>query len=143
MYFANPTGVQRVARKRQKRPAGASYREYAQIPGRLTEEPLRRLLGLLCAAIAATTLFALNEEPALANTVHCGDLIAQDTILTADLYCPGASGLFVQGDATLDLGGHTISGSGVGEGVGASLGALTIRNGTISGFQYGIAVGKA
>jgi hypothetical protein len=107
------------------------------------EASMRRLLGLLCAAMVATTPFALNEEPALANTVHCGDLITQDTILSADLYCPGASGLFVQGDdVTLDLGGHTISGSGVGEGVGASLGASTIRNGTISGFQYGIAFGK-
>jgi hypothetical protein len=109
------------------------------------EASMRRLLGLLCAATAATTLlFALNEEPALANTVHCGDLITQDTTLTADLYCPGSSGLSIEGDeVTLDLGGHAIVGSGVGNGIRASLGAFTIRDGTVSGFEYGIVLGKA
>jgi hypothetical protein len=74
----------------------------------------------------------------------CGQTITQDTILTEDLACPpdvesaiiiGASNI------TLDLGGHKISGSIPTYGVFAiNQEGITIKHGTIEGFQYGVFV---
>jgi hypothetical protein len=67
-------------------------------------------------------MLALAAGQALANHVHCGDAITHDTTLDSDLTnCPGDG--IVIGDAaddlTLDLHGHTISGSGTdGHGTG-------------------------
>jgi hypothetical protein len=73
--------------------------------------------------------------------VICGQTITEDTILTEDLACPpdteyaiviGASNI------TLDLGGHTISGYTPRTGVFAiGQEGITIRNGTIEGFNVG------
>jgi hypothetical protein len=74
--------------------------------------------------------------------ISCGQSITADTTLTADLACPGGAGPAISIDAsniTLDLGGHAISGdpNEIGVMVYAQDG-VTIRNGTIAGFNDGI-----
>jgi hypothetical protein len=85
-----------------------------------------RLLGLLAALAAATTLLALTAGQAAAQNVQCGDVITQDTTLDKDLICPAGppdqdgpatAALRVDAnDVTLDLAGHTIDtpGSAIG-----------------------------
>lgn len=105
---------------------------------------MRSFLGLL-AALAAATFVALSAGSALANHVQCGDLIRQDTTLDSNLNCQGR-GLYVLGNVTLDLGGHTITGPGqysspiyLYEGVVTSGGfTTTIENGTIRDFDEGV-----
>ena len=67
------------------------------------------------AALIAWALLAVLAGQALANHVQCGDVISQDTTLDSDLIdCPG-DGLVIGADGiTLDLGGHTVDGDGVG-----------------------------
>jgi len=72
----------------------------------------------------------------------CGETIAEDTTLDADLACPpGTESAIIIGasNITLDLGGHTLSGHAPGIGV-LAIGreGLVIRNGTIEGFQDGV-----
>ena len=76
--------------------------------------------------------------------ISCGQTITEDTRLDEDLACPpGTESAIVIGasNITLDLGGHMLSGSAPGTGVFA-LGyeGITIRNGTIDGFNYGVFV---
>jgi large repetitive protein len=82
---------------------------------------------------AAIVVWAGAAGPASAQP-SCGQLITQDTTLSADLTCPATPGvraaLFIGADGiTLDLGGHTISAprSIVDEGHDD----VTIRNGTL------------
>lgn len=81
-----------------------------------------------------------------AHAVECGDIITQDTVLTANVGpCPG-DGLVVGRDGvTLDLNGHRITGTGVGAGVRLSFpngnGPATIQGpGVIANFAAGISV---
>ena len=76
--------------------------------------------------------------------ISCGQTITEDTRLDEDLACPpGTESAIIIGasNITLDLGGHLLSGSAPGTGVFA-LGyeGITIRNGTIDGFNYGVFV---
>ncbi len=71
----------------------------------------------------------------------CGDVIVSDLRLESDLTCPG-DGLTVTGtDLKINLNGHTIAGTGVGQGirVTASQG-VSIYGGTVRGFLRGIFV---
>jgi parallel beta-helix repeat protein len=78
-------------------------------------------------------------RPALAGAVGCGSVITADTTLTADLRgCPG-SGLTIAGDGVrLDLAGHTISGSRTGVGIEIAGNAVTVANGSVEGFAFGV-----
>jgi hypothetical protein len=75
----------------------------------------------------------------------CGSTLTTDTVLTSDLHCPADDGLVIGASGiTLDLGGHTLSGSG-GDSMGVadiglaeSVTEVTIRNGIIADFGYGI-----
>jgi parallel beta-helix repeat protein len=101
-----------------------------KIKGRL---PLVLLILVQCAFI-----FPMNSRA----EVTCGQTIIENTILTEDLTCPpdavyaiviGASNI------TLDLGGHTISGYTPRTGVFATgQEGITIRNGSIDGFNVGV-----
>jgi parallel beta-helix repeat protein len=126
---------------------------------------MRRLLGLgSLAALAVVTLFALSAAPALGNHVQCGDTITQDTRLDSDLIdCPGAGLIIGADNVHLDLGGHTIMTSrsftdlrpgdpeffraGVENGrvLGSEPGyrGVTIENGVIQGFQFGVSLEHA
>ena len=96
-------------------------------------------------------LFALPGEVVRANHVDCGDVITTDTVLDADLTCPGAGLIIGADNITLDLNGHTLTGPGfdcttscgpfpsVPDGVrvrGHS--GVTITNGYITAFLFGI-----
>lgn len=100
------------------------------------------LAALLLATGLSTGTAQAQEGP------ECGDEIIEDTRLIEDLHCGDEHGLVVTEDAvTLDLGGNTISGdpeardsqdrAGVRlEGVSG----VTVANGTIEGFDAGVAV---
>jgi hypothetical protein len=103
----------------------------SSVIGRLT------LTGL--ATLAAATV-PIGTASATAH-LSCGAVVTTDVRLTADITdCP-ASGLIVGADGiTIDLAGHTISGHGVGAGIDNSAGhdRLTLRNGTLTGFVFGV-----
>jgi hypothetical protein len=109
---------------------------------------MRRLLGLVFVPLAATLLVALSAGQALATTVHCGDVITQDTTVDNDLSgCSDGTALSVSGggNVTLDLNHHTISGDGqngitIGRSITDPSGTLTVRDGTVSGFNTGVSV---
>ena len=93
---------------------------------------------------AAVLALALAPAAAHAGHVGCGDVITQDTRLDSDLVdCPG-DGVVIGADGiTLDLGGHTIDGTGAGDGhqgVDDSAGhdAVTVTRGTIREFHDGV-----
>src|SRR4051812_48505646 len=90
--------------------------------------------------VAGGCLVGPGTAAAGAPAVRCGATITRSTTLTADLPdCPG-TGLVIGADGiTLDLGGHTISGTNAGGGEGIANdghGGVQIRNGTISGFRF-------
>ena len=100
---------------------------------------LRRLAPAMLLAF-----FVLGTAPAAASHVACGDVITQDTMLDSDLSCPGDGLLIAADGVTLDLGGHTISGPAAGFSAGVkvqhdvTLQDVTIRRGTIRGFEVGV-----
>jgi parallel beta-helix repeat protein len=105
---------------------------------------MRRFWGLSAAAVLAFgILLALAPASAFATHVSCGETITTDTTLDSDLIdCPG-NGIEIGADnITLDLNGHTIDGTGLGDGVAnvAYIGA-TIQGGTIEGFGVGVRLG--
>lgn len=109
--------------------------------------PARRKTRVLAgAAVIALALGALAATPGTATASSnpaCGSTLTTDTVLTADLSCPTSSLIIGTSGITLDLGGHTLSGSFSSIGVVdtalvPALSGVTIRNGTISGFGTGI-----
>ena len=97
------------------------------------------------------TVFAclwLLPAQALANHVACGDTITAETVLDSDVVCTGSdsAGLIIGGDNfTLWLGHYSIIGPGAtvtgSDGVrddGTTHSGVTIRGGTITGFEDGV-----
>ena len=103
------------------------------------------LLAVLC--LVASSGLGLAGVSRLAGNVACGDVITQDTTLTADLYCPGSDGLVIGASyVTLDLAGHTLRGDGNGTGVikrhlDDFFHDITIENGVVRNFASGISLG--
>jgi parallel beta-helix repeat protein len=94
-----------------------------------------------------------TPTPALtvaSQTAQCGQRIVADFVLANDLKCSGDAFVINADNVTLDLGGRTITGPGMGpqtwpqpqlDSVGVRTGGhagVTIRNGTISEFSTGI-----
>lgn len=93
-------------------------------------------------ALLVTTLGAVLPAPGMAASAACGDALTASVTLDADLAC-GAGGLTVAVDGiVIDLAGHTISGTS-GNGIDNALGfdRVTVKNGTIDGFENGIVHG--
>jgi len=85
------------------------------------------------------TLGAVLPAPGMAASAACGDALVASVTLDADLVC-GAGGLAVAADGiVIDLAGHTLSGTS-GNGIDNALGfdRVTVKNGTIDGFENGI-----
>lgn len=108
----------------------------------------RRILrGIVVAA--TTGIGATMMAPMAAHAaVECGQVVTASLTLDHNLNCTG-NGILINGsNVVLDLGGHTISGppstdTGVGpRGIIASGGrtGITIRNGTVRGFDSGVDV---
>lgn len=93
-------------------------------------------------ALLATAMLvshALSAAPAV--LLACSDPIVTDTKLKADLTCaPDVDGLFINAHGvTVNLNGFAITGSGVSSGVfNVGFADVTIKNGTIVGFQDGV-----
>ena len=91
---------------------------------------------LATAMLVSNALFAAPAAP-----LACSDPIVTDTKLKADLTCaPDVDGLFINAHGvTVNLNGFTITGSGVSSGVfNVGFADVTIKNGTITGFQDGV-----
>jgi nitrous oxidase accessory protein NosD len=79
-----------------------------------------------------------------ATTVVCGSTLLTDLKLESDLACPGDAIIVGADDITLNLNGHTISGTGAGIGITVrSRQRVTVRNGQVRGFVTGIMVASS
>lgn len=92
------------------------------------------------ALVGAGVLVATPAHAVADPVPGCGAVLTTDAVLTADLTCPAdAGGLTLAEGVTLDLGGHTLRGPGVGVGVKVPvLGDVGVRNGTLTGWGTGI-----
>ncbi|WP_214408863.1 NosD domain-containing protein [Sphaerisporangium fuscum] len=109
--------------------------------------PVRRgAAGSAILLLAASLSVALGQGPAAADAPPgCGTVLLTSVKLTEDLTCTG-DGLVIGADnVTVDLNGHTVSGSGTGRGIGSSDSSAgtrwtgtTVRGGTIQGFAKGM-----
>jgi hypothetical protein len=104
----------------------------------------KRLGTGVAAIIAVAGLSLVAPGAAYAAQPHCGDVIKKDVKLTHDLNCTGSStdGLMIgKNGVDIDLNGHRIIGPessyyGINDSNGYD--GLTVRNGTIRGFSYGV-----
>jgi parallel beta-helix repeat protein len=92
--------------------------------------------GVLAAAVPT------SAGGARAAAVACGDTVSESVVLTADLECMGPGLRIASQGISVDLNGHTISGSGVGTGIAvrSASASVTVKNGTIRGFGAGVDV---
>ena len=93
-------------------------------------------------ALAATAVAVTLGSPGVAAAAEpaCGSTITEDTTLANDrLGCSGTGLVIAANGVTLDLGGHTVSGSGQGSGISFVAPDVTVRNGRILGFESGVA----
>lgn len=66
-------------------------------------------------------------------------VVVADLVLDGDLSCPGTALVVGADDVTIDLNGFHLGGAGAGSGVtDFGHGRLTVRNGTIGGFDAGV-----
>jgi parallel beta-helix repeat protein len=96
----------------------------------------------LAAAAAALSCIAFGAAPALAAGPGCGGVVKKSTTLQRDLTnCPG-DGLVIGADnLKLDLGGHTIDGTGTLDTAGIRLArhhGVTIQHGKVQEFDLGV-----
>jgi parallel beta-helix repeat protein len=76
--------------------------------------------------------------------VECGASVAADLKLGNDLVCTGDAFFVTADDVTIDLNGHTISGSATGVGITVRMRhGVTIHGGTIQNFLTGIFVSQS
>ena len=98
---------------------------------------MRKLAAAAVSIALVIGLFGAAE--AIADQPACGSIVAQDTTLTSDLDCTGASApggfalTVTAPGVTLDLDGHAIRLSDLRSGVSALLAGVTIENGLIAG----------
>ena len=107
------------------------------------------ILSSHLASLALALLALLTVATSPVSAVKCGDTISQNTVLTADLTCPCSlreddHALFVEGPATLDLNGHTVSCTNS-KGWAAACIAISgkgviIKNGIVKGCDWGVLI---
>src|SRR5918998_5929404 len=104
-----------------------------------------RTLGVAL-TLTAISCVAVTAPPAHAAAPSCGAVVMKSTTLRANLTnCPG-DGLVIGADnLTLDLGGHTIDGTGATGSVGVLLMArhgVTVKRGRIKEFGNDVGLGS-
>lgn len=98
------------------------------------------LSKLALATLTLGSILAVVVAPASAEHVQCGDTITQSTTLDSDIIdCADPRGRAIRIGAsgiTLDLGGHTVDGTGVGFGItaGGDFSNVTVRGGHVREF---------
>jgi nitrous oxidase accessory protein NosD len=106
----------------------------------------RRLLTVPGLALAATLAVQLPSAAAEPSALTCGVVISTDVQLHADLLdCPGPGLVIGAPGVTIDLAGHTIDGTGSGAGIDNSAGHdnVTVANGTVQQFLFGVELFEA
>jgi parallel beta-helix repeat protein len=102
--------------------------------------------GLILLAAVTTSIAFVSPAGATSlgtgNSVHCGETVTTDVVLTKNLVCTGnALVASAAGPIRIDLKGHTIKGDGTGVGVNVTspdahgAGTIDVSNGTITGFN--------
>ncbi len=104
----------------------------------------RARVGLLGGAMLVS-LVAVTSAPATAAAVTGGTVVTTSITLTSDLGpCPGDALIAAADDITIDLGGHTVKGTGAGAGVRvAQRSGVTVTRGTIDGFHSGVVLDES
>ena len=99
----------------------------------------------LTVAVATALLLPAGAAHAAPPGVNCGDTLTSSVRLTADLTCDSGDGLIATAALTIDLGGHTLRGTGgstgLAEGAGvrvATADEVTVTHGTVTGWARGI-----
>ena len=99
------------------------------------------LLALLLAWLGGPPAAAAPPVPGVA----CGDRVTTDVRLAADLVCPVRGIVLAADGIDVNLNGHAILGPSAGRtlwpGVQVEAEGVTVRNGRISGFLYGVLAG--
>ncbi|QCB92755.1 right-handed parallel beta-helix repeat-containing protein [Cellulomonas shaoxiangyii] len=93
----------------------------------------------VAAALLAPPAHAVPVAAAPPPVPGCGATLTADARLTADLTCPAGNGLTLAAGVTLDLGGHVLRGAGGTGVVVPAAGDVTVRRGTITGWDVGVA----
>jgi hypothetical protein len=91
--------------------------------------------------VAALAIPLLPATEALADTSGCGATITKNLVLTHDLTCSGNAIVVGAPGLTINLNGHTLGGSGSAAGIETIQTGqldLTVKNGTIKGFDSGV-----
>ncbi len=86
----------------------------------------------------------LPASGASAAVVQCGQFITVDTTLENDLLnCPG-DGILIDGNnVTLNLGGHTVDGTGSGDGISiVGTADVNVENGVVRDFANGVQISQ-
>ena len=93
-------------------------------------------------AVVATAVLAFGVSAASATALTCGQKLTESVKLTANLTACAGNGLEVAASGiTINLNGHTVSGSGEIGVFDNGYSEVTLENGTIKGFEYGAAFG--
>lgn len=102
----------------------------------------------IACAVAPAWTGAGPADAAGGTNLSCGEVITASITLTGNLHCDGTA-LYVDADndVTLDLGGHSVTGDGTGDGVVLSSSDVpdftyTVQNGRISGFASAVRAGS-
>jgi parallel beta-helix repeat protein len=114
----------------------------------LGNRPRRTPLRAACLIALTAAAALLLTNVALASHVSCGQVITADTTLDSDLVeCPGDGIVIGAAGITLDLAGHTVSATTPLTNVAGvsndGFGAVTVRNGVIRNFYYGVSIWDA
>jgi parallel beta-helix repeat protein len=105
------------------------------------------LSALAASCIAVLVTLALLPGAASARHLQCGERVTEDARLDSDLRdCRGVGLVIGAAGVTVDLGGHTIDGTGRSTGVVNGYGGdgrrdVLVRNGTVRGFKVGVRSG--
>jgi hypothetical protein len=90
-----------------------------------------------------TTTFTADPRPTptpIQPSLACGQTITTDVTLNVDLTCTGTGVIFGADGISLDLGGHTVTGAGNGDGILIPDGRANdaVSNGTVNGFATSV-----
>ena len=107
---------------------------------------MRACLTAVAVSAATLGLPAVGAQAAAPAPVAitCGATVTGDAYLAADLACPSGDGVKVDGNATIDLAGHKLTGTRAATGVVVKYGAsVRLQRGRLTGWGTGITVRSA